>query len=141
MSAFKPLMLQGTIRRFEGEQALAFQIVDPTFRIPMIWEVITAKFGEGHYQGIYRQYIVAQGKKVLTFFDRLEFCAGIERVWVTQTLIVVQGKREQFAEIAQMIKKVVDEVFGEFHHQSVGEDQIDIQIGLLMSRGGLITVS
>ncbi len=134
MSALKPLMLQGTAQRFSGEQALAFQIVDPTYRIPMIWEVVTAEFGRGNYQGTYRPHVETQGEKVLNFFDRLVSCPGIDRLWVTPTLIVAQGNPEQFDKIAEVIKKVAGEVFGEFNHQFVGENQIDIQIGLLMSR-------
>ena len=133
MSALKPLMLQGTAQ-YGGQQALAFQIIDPTYRIPMVWEVVTAEFGRGNYQGTYRPHVETQGEKVLDFFDKLQSCPGIDRLWVTPTLIVVQGDARQFDKIAEAIKKVLGEVFGDFTHQFVGENQIDIQIGLLMSR-------
>lgn len=134
MSALRPLMFEGTAARYNSEQALAFQIVDPTYRIPMVWEVVTAEFGKDNYQNTYRPHVVTQGKKVLKFFDSLQSCRGIDRLWVTPTLIVAQGNFEHFDEISQEIKKVISEVFGEFNHQFVGENQIDIQIGLLMSR-------
>ncbi|KND49504.1 MAG: hypothetical protein AB203_00285 [Parcubacteria bacterium C7867-008] len=121
----KPLVLYGRAEGTGGIR-LAFQIVDPVYKIPMVWEVVTASFRDGKFLRGYSRYLHGQGEKIPELFKGLDGTAGIERVWVGPTFIVVFGEQKQFPAIAARIQEVMTIVPGDFDFEDVGKDNHEL---------------
>ena len=123
----KPLVLYGTAQGTGGIR-LAFQIIDPAYKIPMNWEVVTANFNDGRFSRGYLRHLVLQGEggEIRRLYEGLDGTAGIERVWVGPTFIVVFGEQNQFPAIATRIKEVMTEVLGDFDFEDAGENSFEL---------------
>jgi hypothetical protein len=118
-----------------GGTRLAFQIIDPVYKIPMVWECTTAEFKNGKFDRGYLRYIAPQGEKVQRLYEGLDGTLGVDRLWVGPTFILVFGEHEQFPTISTRIQEVMAEVLGDFDFTPVGENRMDMGlIWLAMER-------
>ena len=135
----KPLVLYGTAKNWNDIPRLAFQIIDPVYKIPMVWEVVSASFRDGNFRRSYLRHLRLQGDKIPQLFEGMNGTVGIERLWVGPTFVVVFGVHDKFPAISTRVQEVMTKVLGEFDFEDVGENNMELGlIGVAMEREVLL---